>query len=88
MQFYAGRLPEGEVLKAAGSVDPKTDKEQRCEAHYYLAMAYLLKLGGVQGDGPSNASKAQENLEKCAATGVTNFVEYQAAQAELKRLKK
>jgi hypothetical protein len=88
VQFYAGRLHEDEVLKAAASADPKIDKEQRCEAYDYLAMAYLLKLGGVQGDAPSNASKAQEYLEKCVATGVTNFVEYLAAQAELGRLKK
>ena len=88
VQFYAGRLPEDEVLKAAASADPKIDKEQRCEAYYYLAMAYLLKLGGVQGDAPSNASKAQEYLEKCVATGVTTFVEYRAAQVELGRMKK
>lgn len=72
VQLYAGRLPVDEVLKAAASADPKTDREQRCEAYDYLAMAYLLKLGGVQGDAPSNASKAQEYLEKCVATDVTN----------------
>jgi lipoprotein NlpI len=88
VQLYAGRLSEDEVLKAAASADPKTDKEQRCEAYYYLAMAYLLKLGGVQEEARSNASKAQEYLEKCVATGVTTFVEYQAAQAELGRLKR
>jgi hypothetical protein len=88
VRFYAGRLSEDEVLKAAASADPNIDKEQRCEAYYYLAMAYLLKLGGVQGDAPSNASKAQEYLEKCVATGVTTFVEYRAAQAELGRLKR
>ena len=87
VQFYAGRLPEDEVLKAAASADPKTDREQRCEAYYYLAMAHHLKLGGVQVDAAA-AAKVREYLEKCVATGVTNFVEYRAAQAELGRLKR
>jgi len=87
VQFYAGRLPEDEVLKAAASADPKTDREQLCEAYYYLAMAYHLKLGGVQVDAAA-AAKVREYLEKCVATGVTNFVEYRAAQAELGRLKR
>ena len=86
VQFYAGRLSEDDVLKAAASADPKTDNEQRCEAYYYLAMAYHLKLGGVQADAA--AAKVREYLEKCVATGVTNFVEYRAAQAELGRLKR
>jgi lipoprotein NlpI len=85
--FYAGKLPEDEVLKAAASADPKIDKEQRCEAYYYLAMAYHLKLGGVQVDAAA-AAKVREYLEKCVATGVTTFVEYRAAQAELGRLKR
>jgi hypothetical protein len=38
-------------------------------------MAYLLKPGGVQGDAPSNASKAQGYLETCVAS----IVQYQAA---------
>jgi hypothetical protein len=88
VQFYAGRLSENEVLKAAASADPKTDNEQRCEAYYYLAMAYVLKLGNVTADGPAAAAKAREYLEKCVATGVTGFVEYRAAHAELARMKK
>jgi hypothetical protein len=88
VQFYAGKLSEEDVLKAAANADPKTDKEQRCEAYYYLAMAYLLKLGPVQGDGPAAAAKAKDYLEQCVATGVTNFVEYRAAKAELERMKK
>jgi hypothetical protein len=51
-------------------------------------MGYLLKLGTVQGDGASNAVKAQEYLQKCVDTGVTTFVEYRAARAELERIRK
>jgi hypothetical protein len=43
---------------------------------------------GVRADAPSNASKAQEYLEKFVAAGVTTFVEYRAAQVELGRLKR
>lgn len=88
VQFYAGRVPEADVLKAAASADPRTDKEQRCEAYYYLGMAYLLKLGDVRAEGRAAASKAREYLEQCVATGVTSFVEYRAARAELERMKK
>jgi hypothetical protein len=88
VQFYAGRLTDAEVLKAAASADPKTDKEQRCEAYYYLGMAYLLTLGDVRAGGQGAASKAREYLEQCVATGVTDFVEYRAARAELERMKK
>jgi hypothetical protein len=84
--FYSGRASEDEVLKAAASTDATIDRQQKCEAYYYLAMAYLLKLGNVQGDGAVGAAKAKEYLEKCVATGVTTFVEYRAAKAELGRL--
>jgi hypothetical protein len=86
--FYAGRLSEEEVLKAAASADPTIDKQQKCEAYYYLAMAYLLKLGKMPGDAATSAAKVQEYLEKCVATEVTTFVEYRAAKAELERIKK
>ncbi len=86
--FYAGRLSEDEVLKAAASADPAIDRQQKCEAYYYLAMAYVLKLGNVPNDAAVSAAKAQEYLEKCVATGVTTYVEYRAANAELQRIKK
>ncbi len=86
--FYTGKLSEDDVLKAAANADATLDKQQKCEGYYYLAMAYLLKLGAVQGDGAANAAKAREYLEKCVATGVTTFVEYRAAQAELERMRK
>ena len=84
--FYAGQASEDDVLKAAASTDAAIDQQQKCEAYYYLAMAYLLKLANVPGDAAAGAAKAREYLEKCVATGVTTFVEYRAAQAELDRL--
>ena len=85
--FYAGRLSEPDVLAAAVDPDAKIDNERKCEAYYYLGVAYLLNLGGVSGDEPTRWAKAREYFEKSIATGVTNFVEYRAAQAELERMK-
>jgi hypothetical protein len=85
--FYAGRLSEDDVLKAAASVDPVVDQQRKCEAYYYLAMAYLLKLGTVHSDSATSAAKVQEYLKKCVATGVVTYVEYRAASEELQRLR-
>ena len=83
-----GTLSGEDVLKAAANADPKTDKEQRCEACCCLAMAHLLKLGSVQGDDPAAAAKAKDCLERFVASGVTNFVEYRAAKSEPERMER
>ncbi len=42
----------------------------------------------VGRDPHASLEVEQEYLEKCVATGVTNFVEFRAAKAELERLKR
>jgi len=76
--FVAGDLPEAEFLKVAESPDEKVRKEQACEAAFYGGMIRL-----IGGDKPG----ARRFLEQCVATGVTNFLEYQGAEAELRRMK-
>jgi len=85
--FYAGRLSEADVLAAAVDADATIDRERKCEAYYYLGAAHLLSLGDIAGDEMTRMAKAREYFEKSIATGVTNFVEYRAAQAEIERMR-
>jgi len=77
--FYAGKITEDALLKAAESEDEKKEKEQKCEAYYYIGMMYSLK---------EKPSKAKGYFEKCVATDVKSFIEYDMAKAELDRLYK
>ena len=88
MLFLAGRLSEEELLKASAHANPTTDKQQKCEAYYYLGIAYLLNLGKVSGGGASGEAKARAYFEKSVATDVKDYIEHAAAKAELERMKR
>ena len=60
----------------AGSAS-RAGRERRCEAYFYIGQYQLL-----DGDRVGAARSFRSVLE----TGVTNFVEYQGARAELARL--
>ena len=96
-RFYAGDLSEDDVLKAAEDEAPVREKEKKCEAYYYLGMAHLLGVGATrvvaQEEGaytgaplPERKEKAKEYFEKCLATGVKEFTEYDRAKWELEQL--
>jgi len=73
--FLIGQLAEPEFLQAATSPNPKTDQEQHCEAWFYVGMKQF-----IAGD----QATATNDFQKCLATHVTGFEEYQSAAAELK----
>ena len=87
--FYAGRLSEDEVLKAAASTDSAIARQQKCEA-------YLLPCDGPPAEAAQQ--RAWRRSGKCRqGAGVSREVpgywggdDYQcrAAQAELARLEK
>ncbi len=78
-RFLMGQLPEGDFLKAAEDTDSKKKPNgQRCEAYFFAGSKRL-----IEGD----KTTAKNYFEKCVATGVRNFFEYQSANAELKYLK-
>jgi lipoprotein NlpI len=77
--FFSGEIGEGTLFKAARSDNPKTEKEQLCEA-YFFAGTVRLATGDKAG--------GRELLEKCLATGVSYYTEYVSAKYELERLKK
>jgi lipoprotein NlpI len=55
----------------------KLDREQHCEAFFYLAQHALLQ---------NNKTEARRLFRQTRDTGVTNFVEYQQSAAELSRM--
>jgi tetratricopeptide (TPR) repeat protein len=75
--FIAGDVPEADFLRSADAPDEKARREQTCEAYYY---AGVLRL--VAGD----AATAKRYLERALETGLKDFIEYQGAEAELRRL--
>jgi len=73
--FLTGESSQSDFLKAANSTDPETDKEQHCEAYFYIAIKNLLA-----GDKPA----AMLFFQECIATDVKTFYEYRMAQIKLR----
>ena len=78
-QFLVGQITEEVLVSAAESADDKKDKDQHCEAYYYVGAKRLFA-----GDKKGAASE----FRKCLATDVQNFNEYRFAKAELQMLEK
>jgi lipoprotein NlpI len=77
LEFYQGRGTPESLRTAAKNPDPKTQSGQVCEVNFYLAEWLLL----------GNDSKgARPLLEDAARNCPKNFVEYDAAAFELKRI--
>jgi lipoprotein NlpI len=77
--FLLGKMTEKDFLAAANSKSEATDKNQHCEAWFYVGAKQLF--GG-------NQSAAAEDFKKCLATNVKTYVEYTLAEIELKALEK
>src|SRR5271157_2830555 len=77
ISLYLGKMTPESVLAAAKDADPKKDREHDCETYFYLGEHALLA---------GKEEEARRLFQQSVDTGVTNFDEYTAAQAELKRL--
>lgn len=75
--FLLGRIDEKTLFARADSGTAKDIRQHQCEAYYYAGMAHLLS---------KDPAAAKKLFEKCVATGVKEFQEYQLAVVELKRL--
>ena len=76
-RFLAGQINEDDLLKAAANSNAQTDREQHCEAYFYAGSERLFE---------NDQAGAVGFFKKCLGTGVTNFLEYRSAEAELKHL--
>ena len=77
IRMYLGTTTADQLLAAARNADPKTARDQLCEAYFYLGQAALNR-----GDRGEAARLFQLTVD----TGPTTFIEYKAAKAELARL--
>ena len=75
--LYLGLLDPDDLLANAVDTETQTRNERLVEISFYLGEFYL-----AQGD----AAAARAQFERALATGVTNYVEYDGAAAELVRL--
>ncbi len=76
-RFLSGGTTEADFLSQASHGDAKTANEHSCEAFYYAAELRLVE---------NDTGPARVLFQKCVATGVTQFTEYQFARAELRRI--
>jgi lipoprotein NlpI len=77
--LYLGQITPPQVLAAAAKGDERKQREQSCEASFYLGEYALLRI---------EIAEAQRYLRKAQETCPAGFVEHIAAQSELKRILK
>lgn len=78
LKFYLGELASDAVLAAANDGDALKSVSQHCEAYFYLGEDALLR-----GKNDEAARLFQQSM----ATGLSQYVEYRGAMAELEKLK-
>lgn len=76
--LYMGRTDVESVNIATKSGAPAEQRDMRCEADYYVAQAHLLK---------NDRARALSLLQNVQRDCPKNLLEYEAAVAELRRLK-
>jgi lipoprotein NlpI len=75
--FYLGRTDAGSVMAAATDSDPRRNREQRCEANFYVAHWHLLR---------KENERAVALLREAQSGCPRDFLEHEGAVAELRRL--
>ncbi|MBN2440083.1 MAG: tetratricopeptide repeat protein [Spirochaetales bacterium] len=68
--YFIGDIDINELLRIAGD-----DNEKLCEAYAYIGITYLAK---------DDKKNAKDYFQKCINTGLTNFIEYDIAETEMK----
>ena len=79
VDYYTGSLTEDDFLNAANDTSATKEKENKCEAYFYIGMNNLFQ---------DNQEKAKECFEKCLEHEVKGFVEPKFAKVELDRMNK
>ena len=75
--MYLGKLSGQELILSAVHPDPTKQREQLCESYFYSGMQALLS---------GQKDQAIQLFRASVATDISEFVEYQVALTELKRL--
>jgi lipoprotein NlpI len=75
--LYLGKIAPEAVQKAAAHLDPKRQRDRRCEANFYIAHWHLMR----------GEREAASRLLNDARSGCpTSFLEHEGAVAELRRI--
>jgi lipoprotein NlpI len=77
VRFLLGEVSEDSLSRASDDKDERTSRGRKCEAYFYIAVRHLIE---------GRKEKTRDCLAKCLETGLSAFMEYKAAEAELKRL--
>ena len=77
VEFILDDITAEELLKAAKDKDSRKQNEKQCEAYFCIGQQFLLE---------GNNEEARGYFGKSVATGVEDFLEYQAAEKELEKL--
>jgi len=77
--LFLGRTDPDSVLAAATDQDARRQREQRCEANFYLAHWHLLR---------GNSERALPLLQEAQRSCPREFLEHEGATAELRRLQR
>ncbi|HVN71096.1 MAG TPA: tetratricopeptide repeat protein [Desulfomonilia bacterium] len=77
ISLFKGTITKEGLLSSAQSKDPVKNREQHCEAYFYL---------GEQALRQGKTDEARSLFKQAEETGVVNFIEYSGAQVELKQL--
>ncbi len=77
VSMFLGEVAPQQVLAAAKHPDERKQRERECEAFFYIGQYHLLQ---------GNKGEAAKLFRKALDTGITHFVEYIGAKAELERL--
>ena len=78
VKLYLGGATAPSVIESARSEEAEEDLERHCEAYFYLGQYALLQ---------GNRDEAIEFFDHALETGLTGHSNYEAAEAELARLR-
>lgn len=78
VELFLGKAKPAKVISQATDRDPKKNKEQLCEADFFLGEWHILR---------NERQKARVLLSKAEKECPRNFLEYESALSELRRLR-
>jgi tetratricopeptide (TPR) repeat protein len=78
IKFLAGEMKEAEVFERAKNKDPQKQREQLCEAYYYIGAAHMAA---------GRTGRAEELFKKCLALRVHQFYEHGFSIRDLRKIK-
>lgn len=77
LKLFAGDMSPEDALSAASAPDAQKDREQKCEAYFYLGLWHQFR---------GERQLAHDAFQKAVDSKIIKFIEYQFGLVELQRL--